>query len=425
MSEAPLPARQLVKYVARCFYTGYPVVILDFLTQQPVIKDEDLAALLGVTRSEMVKHMSKLLGQRLACAYARNEVRPGGLKAVERTYYFIDYKLFIDVVKLRLYKIGQRITAISGNAIESQGWYCPRCKANYKIEDAGDLLSYSGQMICTVTGCETQVIDNGSAEENKKHQKTQARLQAQTAVIQDWLRKTDTMTLPAFDVANWLAINMPVRGSASELPDAQGGAQASEIRIEMGAAGLNAAQKAALAAAEELKAQQNALPVWIAESTVAGLDATAQSAASTSENALASPTSPLKSPEGKQDAKPAADAEYEAYYARMQARDSSNTMQSPDVASPTRSAQSSIAYGKRPLFDAPDAADAKRSRIEEEEEDSDSDAPPEETDHADSLMVVVDGEEHPFQTVVDSQALQDAMRPDEYDAFMEIYASQS
>jgi transcription initiation factor TFIIE subunit alpha len=36
---------------------------------------------------------------------ARQETRPSDLKMVSRTFYYIDYKQFVDVVKYRIYKM--------------------------------------------------------------------------------------------------------------------------------------------------------------------------------------------------------------------------------------------------------------------------------------------------------------------------------
>lgn len=48
---------------------------------------------------------------RMAPSYSfrRNEVKEGSIKATSRSYYYIDYKTFIDVVKWKMFKIRKNI----------------------------------------------------------------------------------------------------------------------------------------------------------------------------------------------------------------------------------------------------------------------------------------------------------------------------
>ena len=42
-------------------------------------------------------------------SFRRNEVKEGSIKATSRSYYYIDYKTFIDVVKWKMFKIRKNI----------------------------------------------------------------------------------------------------------------------------------------------------------------------------------------------------------------------------------------------------------------------------------------------------------------------------
>lgn len=121
-STVDLPAL-LVKVVMRSFYEDKYIVLMDFILRERLLTDDALADRMRFSIRDVAKVAAKLREDRLLWMYAsfllsnnwfinyswgnshsRQETREDE-KVVSRSYYYIDFALFADVVKLRLYKM--------------------------------------------------------------------------------------------------------------------------------------------------------------------------------------------------------------------------------------------------------------------------------------------------------------------------------
>lgn len=111
------PTVELVKLVARLFYEDKHAVFLDYLLRERMytrtlmtllsdrLPDDVLADRMQILLRDVGKIASRLREDRLIKTHVRPEVREYDGKTFSRTYYYIDFALFADVVRYRLYQM--------------------------------------------------------------------------------------------------------------------------------------------------------------------------------------------------------------------------------------------------------------------------------------------------------------------------------
>lgn len=133
--------------VGRCFYTEEFIVIIDALTRQKnIVKDEDLAALLKLHQRHVRKILNELEKDKLVRKEDRKEQKektyPNERNSqVAHTYWYIDYKHFIDVVRYRIHRLHEEIQS-ERDMSASVDFKCD-CGKTYSMLEAAHLFNPS------------------------------------------------------------------------------------------------------------------------------------------------------------------------------------------------------------------------------------------------------------------------------------------
>jgi transcription initiation factor TFIIE subunit alpha len=250
----------------------------------------------------------------------------GMAKAQLRTYYFLDYSKATDAIKWRMWKVQQTIDVKLRNVrrlfplflppvptkeaeadrdhewlpqeLDAQGYICPLCKASYTHLDAAALFDpYRNLLACSV--CQTEVTNLENEEEVKGNKDRMQRLNRQTKGVVDLLKGLEkaevprcvasppfslssfplipTALRPSFDVERWLALHGPSLGLTAQLAaEAAGTLPTPQAVVTVQIAGDDDEALEKQKKEEDLirKREQNALPSWIALSTIKGDGAT-------------------------------------------------------------------------------------------------------------------------------------------------------
>ncbi|GAA6050140.1 hypothetical protein JCM3770_000421 [Rhodotorula araucariae] len=265
-------ARILVQKIARTFYNSRAAILVDQLVQRECFRDEELARRLGMQIKDISKIAHRLVEDQIVQVHRRSEMRDNGMvKAQLRAYYYLDYSKATDVIKWRMWRIQQTIDVKLRNELDAQGYVCPLCKASYTPLDAASLYDpMSNMFLCSV--CQTEVINNENEEEVKGNKDRMQRLNRQTKGIVDLLKKMDRVELPRFNVEAYLAIHGPALGATAQAAaEAAGTAPAQQAVVTVHIAGDDdeANELRRREAEVQAKRAQNALPSWIAQSTIA------------------------------------------------------------------------------------------------------------------------------------------------------------
>ncbi|RKP19173.1 hypothetical protein ROZALSC1DRAFT_14319, partial [Rozella allomycis CSF55] len=140
--------RELVQVVARKLYSPEHCVLLDALIRFQTLKDEDLSDYLKITLKDVNRIAAKLKNDRLIRSDAKPESRVGG-KPLLRTFYILDYKLFVDVVKYKISMLRKRMNEDIQNVMKnfyiekdvtSKTYKCPSCEIIYSIMEASKIM---------------------------------------------------------------------------------------------------------------------------------------------------------------------------------------------------------------------------------------------------------------------------------------------
>ncbi|KAM6503446.1 TFIIE alpha subunit domain containing protein [Amanita muscaria] len=270
--------RLLVQHVARSFYEPKYTIIMDQLSRHPVLKDDDLAGRMGLQPKELNKIIAVLANDCLVKIYRQNELKEGAQRSVGKQYYYIDYRHFCNVIKWRVSHMRKKIDSNLRNELDNKGYICPQCKQSYSTLDADRLFDFTrNMMVCEI--CHAEVIDNENAENVQGSKDRMQRFNHQMRFIREGLQKSESMVLPAFDVAAWVKNNfgdpekqkaaqpgpgLKIAGSDSTKTDEDG------IGVMITMDKDETTRKMERDAEAEAKRQQNVMPSWHLKSTITG-----------------------------------------------------------------------------------------------------------------------------------------------------------
>ncbi|KAF4321191.1 hypothetical protein JM18_004731 [Phytophthora kernoviae] len=135
---------KLVNLVGRAFYSDEHVVVLGALIREKFMKDDDMGNSVNLQTRQVRKIMNELHQDNLVCEEVLNDKRLGGSSST--SYWYIDYKYFVDVVQYRLYLMHEHLKDSEQLEIERQTFMCndPDCGREYTALEA-QLLLMPGQ----------------------------------------------------------------------------------------------------------------------------------------------------------------------------------------------------------------------------------------------------------------------------------------
>ncbi|BGP15997.1 hypothetical protein JCM10213_005453 [Rhodosporidiobolus nylandii] len=264
-------AKLLVQKIARTFYGSRGAILVDQLVRKECYRDEEIGKRLGMQPKDIAKIAHRLVEDGIVQVHRRSELRDNGMqKAQQRTYYYFDYSKAVDAIKWRMWRVQQTVDVKLRNELDAQGYVCPLCKASYTPLDAASLFDPMRNLLaCSV--CATEVVNNENEEDVKGNKDRMQRLNRQTKGLVELLKGLERGEVPRFDVEPWLAIHGPALGATAQAAaEAAGTAPAPQQKVTVTLAGDDDEAREQQHAEEERrrKREQNALPNWIAQSTI-------------------------------------------------------------------------------------------------------------------------------------------------------------
>ncbi|XP_062512898.1 general transcription factor IIE subunit 1-like [Corticium candelabrum] len=194
LTEVPDVLKRLARVVARAFYTHVDVVIVDALVHHTCVKEEDLLDLLFLDKRILSRSLISLKKDKLVKGITRTE--PTGINGRPQKYsfFFINYRSFVNVVKYKLDKMREKIENEEKMAKHRQFYQCPRCESEFGDLDVIHLFdSMDGNLKCSHCG-EVLVEDENRANPINATS-TVSRLNELTRPIMELIRQTENMKL--------------------------------------------------------------------------------------------------------------------------------------------------------------------------------------------------------------------------------------
>ncbi|NWY51703.1 T2EA factor, partial [Chionis minor] len=194
ITEVPAALKRLAKYIVRGFYGVEYSLALDILIRYPCVKEEDLLQLLKYERKQLRTVLNTLKADKLVKLRMRVETGPNG-KSTRHNYYYINYKVLVDVVKYKLDHVRRKIEADERDSTTRSSFKCPSCSSTYTDLEVNQLFDvFTETFRCTY--CNTEVEEDASALPKRDARTLLAKFNEQIEPIFVLLRETEDIVLP-------------------------------------------------------------------------------------------------------------------------------------------------------------------------------------------------------------------------------------
>ncbi|KAK3568914.1 hypothetical protein QTP86_019558 [Hemibagrus guttatus] len=193
LTEVPAALKRLAKQVVRGFYGIEHALALDVLIRNACVREEDMLELLKFDRKQLRSVLNTLKADKFVKCRMRVETAPDG-KTTRHNYYFINYRLLVNVVKYKLDHMRRRIETDERDSTNRASFHCPNCCSTFTDLEANQLFdSMTGTFRCTF--CQTEVEEDESAMPKKDARTLVARFNEQIEPIYVLLRETEDVNL--------------------------------------------------------------------------------------------------------------------------------------------------------------------------------------------------------------------------------------
>lgn len=182
LTEVPSSLKQLSRLVVRGFYELEYSLIID-----------DLCVLLKFDKKVLRAKLATLKSDRFIQVKMKIETGEDG-KAVKVNCYFINYKIFVNIVKYKLDMMRKKMEVEERDATARSSFKCTNCNKTFSDLEADQLFDpMSGEFKCTF--CSAPVDEDESAMPKKESRKLMATFNDQMEKLFDILRAVEDIRL--------------------------------------------------------------------------------------------------------------------------------------------------------------------------------------------------------------------------------------
>lgn len=297
-------ATDLLRTTARAFYPPEHILVVDALIIHSTLPDTDLAHLLGLQIKPLRKLCGRLKEDGLLSVETRSERRTDGTSSyfgggggssqpgqqgkerfTNKDWYYLNFHRAIDSIKYRMYKLNKYVESLGAPTTEKKDLSCPQCKSQWTELEVMDKIDFAtGAFLCGRCG---HTLDAVEEDERVNENESMKRLNLQLEKLLRLMQQIDATTVPENDFPSALAKQKPLvrtdanPGQRTEIVDMPNrnlqSSKGLDIKPEKISVQLQndedvkrANAEAEAQARREKEARQNALPDWIAKSTVSG-----------------------------------------------------------------------------------------------------------------------------------------------------------
>ena len=286
LTEVPDILKRLALTVVKSFYETEHTAIVNLLVKHTCVKEDDLSDLLKFDKKQLRNILARLKNDKLVKqrVYKGKQADTGA--TITFNYFFIDYKLFVNVVKYKLDHIRNKIEHDEREATNRPSFVCTQCNKRYSDLEIDRLLDpSSGTLTCEF--CSGPIDEDTTDVEQKQNSRSLLALfNEQMEQIFILLRGCEDIKLAPeiLEPGPAMCMKQLVPRSTSSSADAKQGWSTKEIvnenlyehdiKINMGDEKVNE---------ETRKAKET--PLWISQSTVGPVSEAGSYPSSSAENA--------------------------------------------------------------------------------------------------------------------------------------------
>lgn len=272
LTEIPSSLKQLARLVVRGFYEIEYSLIIDMLVRYPCMREDDLCDLLKFDKKILRAKLATLKSDRFVQVKLKIETGDDG-KAVKVSCYFINYKIFVNIVKYKLDLMRKRMEVEERDATSRSSFRCTTCNKQFSDLEADQLFDFVSQEFkCTF--CGSTVEEDESAIPKKDSRLMLAKFNDQMEKLFELLRVVEDIRLAPevlepdpVDIAGSASLQRrEAAGPASgDMNDGRWTGEASRkggFRMEEQEVNITFGEKTSR------QVEKKEVPLWIAESTV-------------------------------------------------------------------------------------------------------------------------------------------------------------
>ncbi|KAM9329292.1 general transcription factor IIE subunit 1-like [Gastrophryne carolinensis] len=195
MTEVPAALKRLAKYMVRGFYGLEYSLALDVLIRYSCVKEEDIALLLKYEKKQLRTILQTLKADKFVKNRMRLQTGPNG-KSTKHLYYYINYKVLVDVIKYKLDHIRRKIESDERETTNRASFRCPGCHSTYSDLEVNQLFDPFTELFrCTY--CNLEVEEVCSSLPKRDSRTLLAKFNEQIEPIFLLLQETEDIVLPS------------------------------------------------------------------------------------------------------------------------------------------------------------------------------------------------------------------------------------
>jgi len=169
-------------------------VVIDMLVRHPCVKEDDLAELLKYEKKHLRSVLNNLKNEKFLKNRIRVETDKSTGQSTKHTYYFINYNVFVNVVKYKLDHMRRKIETEERDSTARSSFRCPQCQSTFTDYEVGQLLDLTtGELFCTF--CQSPVEEDESSIPKQDARTVLARFNEQIQPVYDLLRLCEDVKL--------------------------------------------------------------------------------------------------------------------------------------------------------------------------------------------------------------------------------------
>ncbi|XP_064628949.1 general transcription factor IIE subunit 1-like [Lineus longissimus] len=272
LREVPESLKRLARYIVRGFYGVEHAIIIDLLVRNPCMKEDDLLELLKFDRKQLRVSITTLKNDKFLKSRMKIETDADG-KNTKHNYYFINYKIFVNVVKYKLDHMRRKIETEERDSTSRASFKCPECEKSFTDLEVMELMDpMTGELRCT--HCGSEVKEDGQAMPKTDARTLLAKFNEQIEPIYNLLRECEDFKL-APEILEPEPTNMKnVTSRAGSSRNVDHSVWSGDIRKNIGFGASENAVTVRMDDDEDSVAKESKplkeQPIWMKESTVEG-----------------------------------------------------------------------------------------------------------------------------------------------------------
>ena len=135
-----LDAEELIRTVARAFYSDNYILVLDALIREKYIIDLEIGPRLKLSQREVNKITHQLMDELMVKKEKINS---------QIFCFYIDYQLFVDSVRYRVDLMQKMLKMEEKNELNELFYVCPTCDLHYSVVQAASMLCTDYRFACS------------------------------------------------------------------------------------------------------------------------------------------------------------------------------------------------------------------------------------------------------------------------------------